>query len=103
MIRGTTPTLFFNLPFQASLIKSAEIILKYNDVNKEVIIEKNLPDCVLGESSISATLTQEETLSLPAPTSVLVQLRVLLTDETALATKTYEVPVQTLLKEGVIV
>lgn len=104
MIRGTTPTLFYNLPFSTSLIKSAEIILKYNDANKVVIIEKTLQDCVLGEQSISTTLTQEETLRLPAPSFVKIQLRVLLTDNiTALATEIREVSVDTLLKNGVIV
>lgn len=102
MIRGTTPTLHFNLPFSASIIKSAEIVLKYSDYNKEVVIEKTLSDCTLGETSIEATLTQEETLQLPAPATVKVQLRILTTDDTALATEIYNISVKKLLKEGVI-
>ena len=36
MIQGTTPTLLFNLPFSASIIKSAEITIKYIDDFKKV-------------------------------------------------------------------
>ena len=103
MIRGTTPTFLWNLPFQSSLIKSAEIILKYSDANKEILIEKTKDDCILGETSIAVTLTQEETLQFPAQASVFVQLRVLLNDGTALATHSIEIAVDMLLKEGVIV
>lgn len=102
MIRGTTPTLQFNLPFQTSLIKNAEILLKYTDANKTVLIEKTIDECVLDETSISTVLTQEETLQFPAPATVSVQLRVLTTDDVALATVIYNVSVKKLLKEGVI-
>lgn len=102
MIKGTTPSLVFNLPFLASLIKSAEIIVRYVDGVKEVLIEKTLADCELGETSIATVLTQEETLQLPAPSTVDIQLRVLTTDDTALATEVYKVRVKRLLKEGVI-
>lgn len=102
MIRGTTPTLHFKLPFSAALIKSAEIILKYADYNKKVLIEKTLDDCTLGETSIEAVLTQEETLSLPAPAQASVQLRILTIDNVALATPIYNISVKKLLKEGVI-
>lgn len=102
MIKGTTPSLVFNLPFMASLIKSAEIIVRYVDGVKEVLIEKTLKDCELGEKSIETVLSQEETLQLPAPSTVDIQLRVLTTDDTALATEVYKVKVKRLLKEGVI-
>lgn len=102
MIKGTTPSLVFNLPFLASLIKSAEIIVRYVDGVKEVLIEKTLADCELGETSIETVLSQEETLQLPAPSTVDIQLRVLTTDDTALATEIYKVKVKRLLKEGVI-
>lgn len=102
MIRGTTPTLHFNLPFSASLIKAAEILLKYTDSNKTVLIEKTLEDCAIGKTSIETVLTQEETLQLPAPATASVQLRVLTIDNIALATEIYHISVKKLLKEGVI-
>ena len=102
MIRGTTPTLQYNLPFETSIIKSAEITIKYVDGLKKVLIKKLLEDCELGERSISAKLTQEETLQFPAPATVLLQLRIVTTDETILATEPCNVTVKKLLAEDVI-
>ena len=102
MIQGTTPTLHFNLPFQASLIKSAEITLRYTDSYKNVLIVKTLEECELGETSISTRLTQEETLNLPAPATAEVQLRILTIDDVALATELLKVKVKKLLKKDVI-
>ena len=106
MIRGTTPTLEFNLPFKASLIKSAQILISYVDNHKEVVIEKTLEDCVLGETSIGTELTQEETLAFPAPITAEVQLRVVTSGEggkdVAMATEVYKVKVKKLLKDGVL-
>ena len=102
MIQGTTPTLHFNIPIEASAIKSAEIVVEYVDSNKRILIEKTTDDCVIGENCISTSLTQEETLQLPAPSFVHIQLRVLTTDEIALATDVFKVSVKRLLKEDVI-
>lgn len=102
MIKGTTPTLHFNLPFETANIKAAEIILQYVDNAKTVTIERTLDDCVVGEKSIAAVLTQEETLALPAPAIAKVQLRVLTVDDMSFATLPHEVIVKELLKESVI-
>ena len=102
MIRGTTPTLLFNLPFSATVIKSAEITIKYVDGLKKILIKKLLCDCELGETTIGTRLTQEETLQFPAPASVSVQLRILTTDDIVLATEAYTVKVKKLLAEDVI-
>ena len=103
MIRGTTPTLLFKLPFKASLIKSAEITIKYIDELKKVLITKTLEDCELGEKSIATRLTQEETLQFPAPAITNVQLRIMTTDDIVLATEPHVVTVKKLLAEDVIV
>ena len=105
MIRGTTPTLQFNLPFLASLIKAAQILISYVDDYKKIVIEKTLEDCALGETSISTELTQEETLAFPAPITAEVQLRVVVTKDDkdiTLATDIYKVKVKKLLKDGVL-
>jgi hypothetical protein len=102
MIQGTTPTLHFNLPFSASLIKSAEITLQYTDSYKNVLIVKTLAECELGETSIATRLTQAETLQLPAPATAKVQLRILTNDNVALATELFKVSVKKLLKKDVI-
>ena len=104
MIQGTTPLLHYDLSFSSSLIKEAEITLQYTDSMKDVLIVKTLKDgeCILGETSIEARLTQEETLRLPAPATARVQLRIVTTDNAVLATEPYIVLVKELLKKDVI-
>lgn len=98
MIRGTTPTLTFNLPFKTSVIKSAYLTIRC--MGEE--IEKTLADSNLGATSITFTLTQEETLKLPKSRRAEMQLRILTTNNEALATIIYDVEVEDVLKEGVI-
>lgn len=102
MIRGTTPTLQFNLPIETSTIKAVEVMVRYVDNNKEVTIVKTIEDCEFGDKTITTRLTQEETLQLPAPSNVEVQLRVLTVDDVALASVIFTTTVKRLLKEGVI-
>ena len=102
MIKGTTPTLLFNLPIDTATIKSAEVMVQYVDSNKEVTIVKTLDECEVTEKTITARLTQEETLQLPAPSAVAIQLRVLTIDDVALASVIFTTTVKKLLKEGVI-
>lgn len=102
MIRGTTPSLTFILPFNTAQIQSAEISVKYVDEFKKVLITKTLEDCEIGEKSLMVRLTQEETLQFPESTDAKVQLRVLTTEETALASQIFIVSVKKLLNEGVI-
>ena len=102
MIRGTKPTILYKLPFSTSIIKSAEITIKYDDGLKKILIKKTLDDCVLGEKRIETRLTQEETLQLPAPATIFVQLRILTTDDIALATKIHKSSVEKLLVDEVI-
>jgi hypothetical protein len=100
MIRGTTPKLTFNLPFETALIKSAYITLKCESGETE--IEKELCDCAVDEKSISFTLTQEDTLKLPPCAYVRMQLRVLTHGGEALASNIYKVYVEEILKDGAI-
>ena len=102
MIKGTTPTLQFNLPIDTSTLKSAEITVQYIDHNKEVNIVRTMDECEVTDNTITARLTQEETLQLPAPSSVAIQLRVLTVDDVALASSVFTTTVKRLLKESVI-
>lgn len=98
MIRGTTPTFSFRLPFETSEIKSAFITIR----SKRVEVEKGLDDCTLNGRIIETKLTQEETLKLPKDNDAKIQLRVLTNDDEALATDIYTIKVSEILKEGVI-
>ena len=102
MIKGTTPTIHYDLPFESNRISTAEIVLEYVNANKKVLIVKGLTDCSFGETSIEAVLTQEETLQLPAPSIAHVQLRVVTTDGTVMATEAKAVTIKRLLKDDSI-
>ena len=102
MIQGTTPALQFKLPIETSMLKSAEVMVQYVDNHKEVTIVRTLDECEVTENTITARLTQEETLQLPAPANVFIQLRVLTNDDTALASTIFTTTVKRLLKEGAI-
>ena len=102
MIKGTTPTLHYNLPFGTEVIKSLEIVIDYVDANNGFQIVKTQDDCVIGDNCISTALTQQETLRLPAPSTVDIQLRILTVDEMVFATEVQKISVKRLLKEDVI-
>jgi hypothetical protein len=77
IIRGTTPTHTWILPFESSLVKEARVIYAQNN---KPIITKQTADCSIGEDKISVTLTQEETFLLNCDYYAEVQLRVLTID-----------------------
>lgn len=83
MIRGTTPTHTFVLPFDSSLVEKAMVIYAQNDVE---VFRKEVPDCHLEGNELRCTLTQEDTFKLSCSHNVQIQLRVLTTDGNALAT-----------------
>lgn len=74
MIRGTTPTHTFNIPFDTSMVDEVKIVYAQDD---QVVLEKDTTDCVLGAQTISVTLTQEDTFLFDHKKAVEVQLRVL--------------------------
>ena len=99
MFRGTTPILQFNLPFSVSNISVMYITAKQYDV---VVLEKDLSDCIVDDTSVSLKLTQEETLKLQQNRRISLQIRVRTHDGTALASQKFECDVKDILREGVI-
>ena len=101
MIRGTTPKLEFTLPFDTSLIAEMYITLKQNGTT---ILEKTLSDCNCSGTSVSLTLTQEDTLKLEQKphSDGEMQIRVRTTAGEALASNIMRIYVGRILKEGVI-
>lgn len=61
MIRGTTPTLEFTLPFDTSLIAEMYVTIAQGE---KTVLEKTLSDCNCSGTSVSLALTQEDTLRL---------------------------------------
>lgn len=58
MIRGTTPTHNFYIPFSADEIKDIKIIYGQND---KPLFEKLKADCLLSDNKVITSLTAEET------------------------------------------
>lgn len=74
MIRGTTPTHIFTLPFDVSLVKAVMVIYAQKD---QEVFTKGTNDCELEGNTISVRLTQEDTLKLKHKNNVQIQIKVL--------------------------
>lgn len=99
MIRGTTPSHTFTLPFSADIISKMRIIYKQND---DIILVKTLDDCAVDGNTFSYKLTQEETLLFDSEIKVDIQVRVLTTGNDSLASRIYKIGVGALLEDGVL-
>lgn len=99
MIRGTTPTLEFNLPFDVSDIAAGYITFSQYG---QPVFEKELKDAVCVGTLITLKLSQEDKLKLLAGTRTYIQLRVRLVTGDAMASKIMTVRTDMILKDGVI-
>ena len=99
MIRGTTPTLRFYLPFSVELLEVVYITMQQDGAK---VVEKTLDDCEADENMISFRLTQDETLEFADSQWVEIQVRVRMKSGEALASQIERTTVQRILKDGVI-
>lgn len=99
MIKGTTPTHTFILPFDVTNIKECQIIYGQNDTE---VFKKTLSDCVAAEKTLKVTLTQKDTLKLNHTLNVQIQVRVLTVEDKALSTRVAIYPVHKCLNDEVI-
>lgn len=99
MIRGTTPTLEFTVPFDTSEIAEAFVTLSQNDT---IILDKALSDCKCDARKLSVKLTQEDTLKLSCDCKTDIQVRVRTKAGDALASDIVKVNTDKILKDGVI-
>lgn len=99
MIKGTTPTHTWTLPFSASNIKTAKVTYAQDGFIK---ITKHTSDCRLEGQTLTVELTQDETLSLNHHRSVEVQLRVVTTEDKGMATKARQIPCDKCLDREVL-
>lgn len=100
MIRGTTPTHCFNMNIDSSRISSIMVIYAQSGTE---LFHKTKKDGTLEEGVFRVRLTQEETLKLDSERDVEIQVRVLTTDGTALASRVYVVDVGQCLNSEVLV
>lgn len=99
MIRGTTPTLEFTIPFDTSELAEAFVTLSQNDT---IILDKALDDCKCDARKLSVRLSQEETLKLSCDCTTDIQVRVRTKAGDALASDIVKVDTDKILKDGVI-
>lgn len=59
MIRGTTPTHYFEVPLDGESIDKVNILYGQDD---KLLFKKKTSDCIIDGSKISTKLTREETL-----------------------------------------
>ena len=98
MTRGTTPTLEFSIPYAASDIKNGYITFAQHH---RPVFEIGMEAMQLQDGKLTVTLTQQQTLLL-CPDDVMVQIRLLLEGDQAVASQLMELHVQDVLKDGVI-
>lgn len=100
MIRGTTPTLEFIVPFDTDLLKNAYITLSQNN---KVVINKQLNDCEIDIRKLSVKLSQEETLQLSSRYRAEIQVKVKFKDsEDVFASNIIYTDIDKILNEEVI-
>ena len=100
MVRGTTPTLTFTLPFPVSTLSAMYINISQHF--EAIQIEKALTDCTVSGNDVSVVLSQDDTLKLVAGRQAFIQIRARTTDGTALASEMIPCMVEDVLKDGVI-
>ena len=77
LLRGTTPTHEFELPYPIELIEDVRVV--YGQNNK-AILTKTKQDCEFEDGKLSVSLIQEETFLLSPRKTVEIQLRIKLTN-----------------------
>lgn len=99
MIRATTPTHIFNLPFETNTIK--ELSITYSQ-RKTPLVQKNKGNCAFDGKVIALTLSQKDTLKFSDRRPVEIQLRVLTTSNTSLAGTITEIDVGRILDDNIL-
>lgn len=99
MIRGTTPTLKFKLPFDTELL--AEAWVTFTQLG-HTVVDKTLADLEKQGDTLVLQLTQDETLMFQHEELVEIQIRVRTTDERAFASQIMRDIAERILREGVI-
>lgn len=99
MVRGTTPTLKFGIPFNRDAVEALYVTFDQAGSN---VMEKKFDDVVLNDKEIILRLSQEDTLKLKEDVMVEIQVRVKTTDGGAFASNIIRTSVGRILKDGQI-
>ncbi len=97
MYRGTTPTITFTLPFDGRQITALNLCFAQQG---QILLEKQLADCVVGGNTLQVCLTETETLLFDGNGGMVeMQLRVGC-GEARMASNIMRVSVERILKDG---
>lgn len=99
MIRGTTPTLEFILPFDTSTLAEAYITFAQNS---EIVLDKKMDTCICEGEKLTLSLTQKDTLAFCVGKVIEIQLRVRTIDGEALASNIISTTAERIIKDGEI-
>lgn len=99
-IRGTTPSITFNLPFDTSTVKNCEVYFGQND---SLLFTKGIDDCVLSGTTLTVTLSQADTLMFDEDEKKMqMQIRFVFNNDTVDATDILKGSIGRILKDGEI-
>lgn len=99
IVRGTTPTLSFNLPFPVNTIASGYVTIQQRG---KTAAEKKFNECNCDGNTLSVKLSQEDTLALKSGYGTGIRLVVKTVTGDRLETKDYPVQVLNTSKDEVI-
>lgn len=97
MVRGSTPTFVFSLPFPSDYVSTAKITFAQGCA----VVERDLATCVCNGNDIKLTLTQEETLCFRSGAKIDIQLAVK-AGEFVFRSRIYKVDAEKALNEEVL-
>lgn len=101
MRRGTTPTNIFTVPFEVVNPQAVQLTYKQKDIAIERQMDDMQIDVADGKTTLTVTLTQEETLKLSARPAY-IQCRIVMSDGEAVASNILMVNVGDVLDGGVL-
>lgn len=102
LMQGTTPTIYVNITDVVDLSQITSVWL-YISQNNKVKVDKELSDVLINvqDRQIIVTLSQDDTLGLKDGDAIF-QIRLLLNNGTAMATKGAKITIGKVYKDGVI-
>ena len=103
MRRGTTPTLTFTTPYEATEVASGYITFTQRST---IVLDLNIPssEVTVSDNEIAVQLTQAQTLQFDQSTNApaQAQIRLILTDGNVVGSNIVEIPICAILKDGEI-
>lgn len=91
MIRGTTPTVTYNFPFNVTdLVKFRMYFIQ----GTETVLEKTEEDCIFSGTTVKVMLTQEETYKFSPKKKLITRARFKDSDDNVGGTKPKEIRVE---------